>query len=187
MRSIIGWYGSVLSLFVLAIWLLMQGTDRTDQSVAVRQGMHFFYEHCSGCHTLRYLPAAWTNHDSMVDRLAIQKGSVTKQQALRWFGVQPPDLSLIVTQRGQDWIKHYLTGFYHDSNRPFFTNNRLLPNTAMPDVLYPYLVDPQALDELCLFLTEVAEPDRAMHYRIGLVVISFLGMLLLIFCRLTRE
>lgn len=147
--------------------------------------MHYFFEHCSGCHTLRYLPEKWSNNELSEDTRAIRQGSITKQQALQWFGTQPPDLSLIVSQRGSSWIKHYLTGFYYDAKRPFFTNNNWLPNTAMPDVLYPYRAEPESLNDLLLFLTEVAEPDRTEHYRIGVIAVGFILLLVFLCHKIT--
>jgi hypothetical protein len=35
-----------------------------------------------------------------------------------WFGVPPPDLSVIARSRGADWLYTYLRTFYRDPRRP---------------------------------------------------------------------
>jgi ubiquinol-cytochrome c reductase cytochrome c1 subunit len=56
-----------------------------------------------------------------------------------WFGVAPPDLSVIARARGVDWLYTYLTTFYADPNpaRPFGVNNVMFPDVGMPHVLWP--------------------------------------------------
>jgi ubiquinol-cytochrome c reductase cytochrome c1 subunit len=56
--------------------------------------------------------------------------------AKRWFGRSPPDLSLVARSRGPDWIYNYLTTFYLDDSMPWGVNNLVLPNAAMPHVLW---------------------------------------------------
>jgi ubiquinol-cytochrome c reductase cytochrome c1 subunit len=56
--------------------------------------------------------------------------------AQRWFGTAAPDLSLIARNRGADYLYNYLRGFYADPARPNGVNNLMLPNTAMPHVLW---------------------------------------------------
>jgi ubiquinol-cytochrome c reductase cytochrome c1 subunit len=52
-----------------------------------------------------------------------------------WFGKQPPDLSLMARARSVDYIYAFLKSFYVDKDRPWGTNNLILPGAAMPDVL----------------------------------------------------
>ena len=61
--------------------------------------------------------------------------AMTKAQAKEWFGVAPPDLSLIVRVRGVDWLYTYLNSFYRDDKRLWGTNNARFPDVAMPNVL----------------------------------------------------
>ena len=56
--------------------------------------------------------------------------------AERWFGVAPPDLSLIARGRGTDYVYKFLSTFYADPSRPTGVNNLVLPGTAMPHVLW---------------------------------------------------
>jgi ubiquinol-cytochrome c reductase cytochrome c1 subunit len=55
---------------------------------------------------------------------------------VRWFGISPPDLSLIARSRGTDYIYSFLRGFYAAADRPTGVNNVILPGTAMPHVLW---------------------------------------------------
>ena len=40
-----------------------------------------------------------------------------------FFGVSPPDLSVIARARGADWLYSYFLSFYSDPSRPFGVNN----------------------------------------------------------------
>ena len=48
--------------------------------------------------------------------------SMRAKDAEKWFGVNPPDLSLIARSRGADWLYTYLKSFYVDVSRPFGVN-----------------------------------------------------------------
>ena len=53
-----------------------------------------------------------------------------------WFGLAPPDLSLIARSRGADYLYNFLRAFYIDETRPSGVNNLVLPNASMPHVLW---------------------------------------------------
>jgi ubiquinol-cytochrome c reductase cytochrome c1 subunit len=55
-----------------------------------------------------------------------------------WFGVMPPDLSLVSRSRGADWLYTYLRGFYRDPAAKSGWNNIVFPNVGMPHVLWEY-------------------------------------------------
>jgi ubiquinol-cytochrome c reductase cytochrome c1 subunit len=59
--------------------------------------------------------------------------------ARSWFGVAPPDLSVIARSRGANWLYTYLVTFYADDNpaRPFGVNNAVFRDVGMPHVLWP--------------------------------------------------
>ena len=57
-------------------------------------------------------------------------------EALRWFGQAPPDLSLIARARGTDYVFNFLKGFYLDPDSPTGVDNRVLAGTSMPHVLW---------------------------------------------------
>jgi ubiquinol-cytochrome c reductase cytochrome c1 subunit len=58
------------------------------------------------------------------------------QEAEKWFGVTPPDLSVTARSRGVDWIYTYLRSFYVDESRKFGVNNTVFKDVGMPHVLW---------------------------------------------------
>jgi ubiquinol-cytochrome c reductase cytochrome c1 subunit len=54
-----------------------------------------------------------------------------------WFGVAPPDLSVIARSRSADWLYTYLRTFYRDPKTATGWNNAVFPNVAMPHALWP--------------------------------------------------
>ena len=61
--------------------------------------------------------------------------TLAKDKAEQWFGVAPPDLSLVARLRGSDWLYNYLNAFYVDDATVSGWNNAVFPNVAMPHVL----------------------------------------------------
>jgi ubiquinol-cytochrome c reductase cytochrome c1 subunit len=61
--------------------------------------------------------------------------AMSAEDGEKWFGVAPPDLSLIARSRGADWLYTYLKSFYIDESRPFGVNNLLFDKVGMPHVL----------------------------------------------------
>ena len=62
--------------------------------------------------------------------------SMRNEDSINYFGVVPPDLSVIARSRGADWLYTYLQTFYKDESRPFGVNNLVYKDTAMPHVLW---------------------------------------------------
>jgi ubiquinol-cytochrome c reductase cytochrome c1 subunit len=58
------------------------------------------------------------------------------EDAKKWFGVVPPDLSVISRARGVDWLYTYLRTFYIDDTKPIGTNNLVFKDSAMPHILW---------------------------------------------------
>nr|WP_197720875.1 cytochrome c1 [Legionella spiritensis] len=126
----------------------------------LQRGAKIFMNYCSGCHSLKYLrynrmakDLGVTTFDGEVDQdllfnnLVFTKSkivdpiqiSMPPEDAIQWFGVVPPDLSLTARVRGAPWIYTYLKSFYADPSRPFGANNLLIPDVAMPNVLEPLI------------------------------------------------
>ena len=141
------------------------------------------------------------------------QNSMPAVDAQQWFGRVPPDLSLAARTRGSAWIYTYLKSFYADKKRPFGANNALVPDVTMPNILAPLegrvinessehelplrlvLVEhgemsqqqfDSALHDLVTFLVYVAEPVQLIRYRMGVVVMLFLGLFLILAYRLKR-
>ena len=117
---------------------------------SLQRGAKYFVNYCLGCHSARYVRYNRLGEDlgltdaQVVENLMFGTGqlhdtmvsSMRPEDGAAWFGVVPPDLSLIARSRGVDHLYNYLRGFYADSSRPTGANNLWLENTAMPDVLW---------------------------------------------------
>jgi ubiquinol-cytochrome c reductase cytochrome c1 subunit len=62
--------------------------------------------------------------------------AMRRKDAKEWFGVAPPDLSVVARSRGADWLYTYLRTFYRDDSRETGWNNLAFPNVGMPHALY---------------------------------------------------
>ena len=122
--------------------------DLNDKA-SLQRGAKYFVNYCLSCHSakqLRYsrmatdleIPPELVELNLMFTGEKIFDGmtiSMKPEDAVRWFGVNPPDLSLIARSRGSDWLYTYLKSFYIDYSRPFGVNNLLFPKVGMPHVL----------------------------------------------------
>lgn len=117
---------------------------------SLQRGAKAFVSYCMGCHSLehqRYNRLAkdigMTEEQAKSDLILTgakigetMKNAMPKAQAKQWFGVVPPDLTLIARSRGVDYLYTYLLTFYEDASRPFGFNNAVFPNAGMPHVLW---------------------------------------------------
>ncbi len=116
---------------------------------SLQRGARDFTSYCLGCHSLRYERWSRLGHDLKIPKDVLiedlippgQKpqdyiiSPMPRQDAKKWFGKAPPDLSLIARYRGTDYLYQYLKTFYVDSARTTGANNLVYPSVAMPDVL----------------------------------------------------
>lgn len=122
--------------------------DLTDQA-SLQRGAKLFMNYCFGCHSTQYqryqrvaddlgIPSHLMEENLMVVGGKIgdlMENAIDDQQAAKWFGATPPDLTLVARVRGADWIYTYLRTFYADDTRPFGVNNMVFPSVGMPHVL----------------------------------------------------
>jgi ubiquinol-cytochrome c reductase cytochrome c1 subunit len=71
---------------------------------------------------------------------ALMTNAMNLDDASKWFGVPPPDLSLVTRLKGSgsvgpDWVYTYLKSFYADPSRPFGVNNEVFKDVGMPHAL----------------------------------------------------
>ena len=90
-----------------------------------------------------------------------------EDSAKEWFGKAPPDLSLEVRAKGQDWVFNYLNSFYLDPSRPVGWNNTVFANASMPNPLWELQGvqvavkgKPDAQGEAEVEKLELAQPGR---------------------------
>ena len=129
----------------------------TDQA-RLQRGAKIFVNNCMGCHGLSFvrynhLEQIGLTSEEIEKNLIFTAGAkvgdlmvpaIQAADAKRWFGVRPPDLTLVTRARssefgsGADWVYTYLRKFYRDPERPTGWNNEIFPNVGMPHVLYEF-------------------------------------------------
>ena len=116
---------------------------------SLQRGARVFVNYCLNCHSASYmrynrLQDIGLTEKQIKDNLlfASDKPGETMYTAMRakeaknWFGVTPPDLTVISRSRGSDWVYSYLRSFYRDPSRPTGWNNLIYANAAMPHALH---------------------------------------------------
>lgn len=98
---------------------------------SIKRGAKFFAQVCMACHALVYM---------RYDKIANEAGITYDKMnfTVKYFGIAPPDLSLVTRWRGADWVYTYLHSFYVDTSRPTGYNNLVYPNSVMPNFLAPF-------------------------------------------------
>lgn len=197
---------------------------------SLQRGWTTYMNYCHGCHSLQYARYERTAddlgvpHDLVTENLIfgdhsigdLMTNSMDPDNANNWFGVVPPDLTLVARVRGPEWLYTYMRSFYEDNNRVYGVNNSVFPNVGMPNVLYPLQGDvicannaeapencelrhvagtgeltPEEFDEvvydLVNFMYYVAEPIRLKRQQIGVYVLGFLAILFIFVTLLSRD
>lgn len=146
---------SLLPLVTLAaggVPPMSANTDLTNQK-SLQSGARVFVNFCVGCHSMQFM-----RYSRLADDIGLEQDLVAEHlmfgtdkigdpmmvamevdDASGFFGVAPPDLSVIARARGTDWLYTYLTTFYADPDpaRPFGVNNLAFRDVGMPHVLWP--------------------------------------------------
>jgi ubiquinol-cytochrome c reductase cytochrome c1 subunit len=125
-------------------------------NASLQRGASLYMNYCAGCHSLQYVRYKNMAIDIGIvdkkgnvleklvnDNLNFTSDKITdpilvatpKAEATKWFGVAPPDLSLVTRYRGKDWLYSYLKSFYADPKRPWGVNNLVYPDVGMPHIL----------------------------------------------------
>ena len=117
---------------------------------SLQNGAKLFVNYCLSCHS-----AGYARYNLMAEDLGISEDSLKQdmmftseksgdlmqstmpaEDAQRWFGVAPPDLTLVARVRKPDWLYTYLRAFYQDESSPSGWNNSLFENVAMPHAMF---------------------------------------------------
>jgi len=133
---------------------LDRAPERSDMS-SLQNGAKLFVNHCLNCHSataMRYnrLRDIGLTEEQIKNNLLfsadkvgeVMKTAMRPDDAKTWFGAVPPDLSVIARAKassagsGADYLYTYLRTFYKDDTRPTGWNNMVMPNVAMPHVLW---------------------------------------------------
>lgn len=120
---------------------------------SLQNGAKLFVNYCMNCHSanlVRYshLQELGLTEKQIEENLLFTGKKVgdkmtiamDRKDAKLWFGVTPPDLSVMARaksanlgQPGTDYIYTYLRTFYRDKSRATGWNNIVFPNSAMPN------------------------------------------------------
>lgn len=117
---------------------------------SIKRGAKTFVEYCLNCHSAALMRYSRIGQDlDMSDDEVrsdlittgakiggVMKVAIDDEDAKRWFGKAPPDLSVIARARGVDWLYTYLRSFYRDESRPWGVNNTVFKDVGMPHVLW---------------------------------------------------
>jgi len=123
--------------------------DETDKA-AIQRGARVFINYCLTCHSAEYMRYKRVADDLGISEEIMKKNlmnpvdkfhdgmtvAIEDDDAKRWFGVPPPDLSVIARARGRDWLYNYFMTFYRDDSSPIGVNNATFKDVAMPHVLW---------------------------------------------------
>jgi ubiquinol-cytochrome c reductase cytochrome c1 subunit len=189
---------------------------------SLQRGARTFVNYCLNCHSANYmrynrLMEIGLTEKQIKDNLLFagekvgdtMKVAINKNDAKKWFGAAPPDLSVEVRARGADWVYSYMRGFYRDDTRPTGWNNTVYDKVAMPHVLYELqgeqtlnhethkleLTKPGKLSveeydtlvgDLTNFMAYMAEPAKQQRNHLGWFVLLFLGVLLVLTYKLKK-
>ncbi len=120
--------------------------------VSLQNGARIFVNYCLSCHSAAYMRYNRMGHDLGIsdemleehmlfagDKVGnLMKAVMPVADAKDWFGVAPPDLTLVTKSRSPEWVYTYLRSFYRDDKSPSGWNNVVFANVAMPHVLYEW-------------------------------------------------
>ena len=222
-----------LILLALAAPLLAWGAEtgyRLDRApidprslASLQSGARLFVNYCLNCHGaqfMRYnrLTDLGLSEAQIRDNLILggdkigdtMKVTLSAKDGKDWFGVAPPDLTVIGRSRGADWLYTYLRTFYRDPKTATGWNNAVFPQVAMPHALWsmqgerawdadkkawtqisPGTHDSAQYDaaarDLVNFLVYMGEPNAAGRKIIGIVVLLVLGLLFLLVYALKKN
>ncbi len=188
---------------------------------SLQRGARNFINYCLNCHSANYmrynrLADIGLSDDVIKGNLlftAEKTGelmdiNMDSSEAKKWFGANPPNLTVTARSRGKDWIYSYLRTFYLDESREIGWNNLVYPNAAMPHVLWelqgvqslennklkltkPGLLSAVEYDQFVLdttnYMVFMSEPAKLVRYKIGYYVIGFLIILLILVINLKKE
>jgi ubiquinol-cytochrome c reductase cytochrome c1 subunit len=207
---------------------LDKAPDKSGDLPALQNGAKIFVNYCLGCHSASYmrynrLKDLGLDDAQIKENLLFTADKVGEQmriamqpaEAKQWFGVTPPDLTVIARARdseagsGADWLYTYFRSFYRDPNRPTGWNNIVFPNVGMAHVLWqlqgeqtlgddhkltlvkPGTLKPEEYDalvaDLVAYLDYMGEPVGVFRKRLGLIVLLALGALFGLTYALKRE
>jgi ubiquinol-cytochrome c reductase cytochrome c1 subunit len=198
---------------------------------SLERGAKYYVTYCLGCHSAKYMRYKRIALDLELDENKVLKEiapyganiydqmhtAMNEHDSRKWFGTNPPDLSLIARSRGADWLYSYLKGFYPEESSPLGVNNVVFKDVGMPNMLWQLqgeqtpvfeIIDGQEVvteliskgdgelssgefdkmvNDLVNFLVYVGEPVQLERERLGKYVLFFILMFTVIAYLLKKE
>jgi ubiquinol-cytochrome c reductase cytochrome c1 subunit len=156
---------------------LDEAGNNVANAASLQRGARYFVNYCLGCHSAQYVRYNRLAEDlQLTENQLLENLMFTGQRPLdtmsiamspddanRWFGVTPPDLSLIARSRGTDYLYTFLRSFYADESSPTGVDNLVLPGTAMPHALWELQGIQHAVE-----VPDPEHPDAAPHVELEL-------------------
>ncbi len=159
---------------------LDQAPDRINDMAALQNGAKLFVNYCMGCHSansMRYnkLTDIGLTEEQIKKNLLFTTDKIgdlmhiamTPEDAKKWFGVAPPDLSVIARAKsatmgpsGVDYVYTFLRTFYRDTSKVSGWNNLVFPSVGMPNVLWQ-LEGPRSLEHVVVHEAEREDGTKA--------------------------
>lgn len=129
---------------------LLEADITLSNRTSLQRGARLFVNYCLSCHSAKYMRYNRMAADLEIPEDAVKQNlmfasdkigntmtvAMPAEAAEEWFGVTPPDLSVIARSRGADWLYSFLNGFYRDEKKATGVNNLYFADTAMPHVLW---------------------------------------------------
>jgi ubiquinol-cytochrome c reductase cytochrome c1 subunit len=187
-------------------------------TAAVQRGARLFVNYCLSCHNASFMRYNRLAEDLGLDEEVVMENLVFSdakigetmdvamrpEDAEKWLGKAPPNLSLMSRSRGADWLYTYLLTFYQDETGGW--NNKVLPNASMPHVMWqlqgiqkpvyashdgqdvvdhlvlakPGLQSPEEYEDsvrdLVTFMEYLGEPAKVKRKNVGIWVLLFLAL-----------
>ena len=123
--------------------------DLSDKK-SLQRGARTFVNYCLSCHSAAFMRYNRLGKDLNISEDVLKKNlmfgtdktgdtmtvALNRQEAEKYFGVAPPDLSVTARSRGADWLYTFFMTFYRDPSRLTGVNNRAFKDVAMPHVLW---------------------------------------------------
>ena len=121
-----------------------------DNVSSLQRGARNFMNYCSGCHSAQYVRFNTIGRDlglseeQLIDNLMFNaentfdtiQSAMPAEDAARWYGTAPPDMSLMARAKGADYVYNFLKGFYVSEDSPTGVDNVVLAGSSMPNVLW---------------------------------------------------
>ena len=186
-----------------------------NNKASLQRGAKYFVNYCSGCHSLKYMRMSTLAKDLDIEEKIFTKNlifsskkigetmtiAMNQEDAEKWFGAAPPDLSLIARSKGADYVFAKLNTYYEDDKSLTGYNNLAYPNTSMPNILanlqggqnlildshnkpekftkassgsYSEKEYQQLTNDITNFLVYVSEPAKLKRYSMGFWVLMFI-------------